>query len=156
SSGRYLDAAVSDVPQAILSRWLVRDDAKREWVVRPEIAHTVEFAQQSLTSSDRYPRRIDLILCRNVLIYFDRRAREKTLDRLVDALAPGGYLLLGYAEHLHGRDDKVEPVRAGDVIVYRKRTGLPSRPPTTKVQTRVRTRTPSLPPQTIPVTPVAP
>src|SRR5262249_34820825 len=41
SSGRYLDAAVSDVPQAILSRWLVRDDAKREWVVRPEIAHTV-------------------------------------------------------------------------------------------------------------------
>jgi chemotaxis methyl-accepting protein methylase len=156
AAGRYADAAVSDVPEDVRSRWLVRDVARNEWVVRPEIARSVEFSQQSLIGGPPYPRRVDLILCRNVLIYFDRVAREKTLDRLVDALAPGGYLLLGYAEYLRGRDEKMESVRVADCVVYRKREGLHSKPPTTTIKTRTRTRTPSLPPNTVPVTPVAP
>src|SRR5262249_32936628 len=96
------------------------------------------------------------ILCRNVLIYFDRVAREKTLDRLVDALAPGGYLLLGYAEHLRGRDTMIESGRAGECVVYRKRTDQGTRPPTGTIKTRTRARPRSLPPSTVPVTPVAP
>ena len=156
ASGRYPDAAVSDVPEAVRDRWLVRDEKTREWVVRPEIARTVEFAQQSLIGGPPFPRRMDLILCRNVLIYFDRVAREKTLDRLVDALAPGGYLLLGYAEYLRGRELLIESVRAADCVVYRKREGTSTKPPTGTIRTRTRVRTPSLPPLTVPVTPVAP
>src|SRR5262245_46902460 len=48
AAGRYPDAAVSDVPQDIRARWLMHDEKRGEWVVRPEIARSVEFAQQSL------------------------------------------------------------------------------------------------------------
>jgi chemotaxis protein methyltransferase CheR len=156
ATGRYPDAAICDMPTELRDRWLVRTTEPHPmWAVRPEIARTVEFAQQSLAAG-AFPRRCDLVLCRNVLIYFDRATREKTLDRLVDALAPGGYLLLGYAEHLRGRDALIESVRAADSIVYRKREGLGTRPPTGTIRTRTRARTPSVPPRTIPVSPVAP
>jgi chemotaxis methyl-accepting protein methylase len=43
-----------------------------------------------------------LIVCRNVIIYFDRESQERLFERFVDALAPGGYLVLGKVETLLG------------------------------------------------------
>ncbi|MBN2573808.1 MAG: protein-glutamate O-methyltransferase [Deltaproteobacteria bacterium] len=70
--------------------------------VGPEVRAVVRFAQLNL-HADSYPvpRHCDLILCRNVLIYFDQGARARITSRLLGHLQPGGYLFLGHAETLH-------------------------------------------------------
>ena len=52
----------------------------------------------------------DLILCRNVLIYFDALSRAAVIERLVDRLAPRGYLFIGHAESLAGMNERVRYV----------------------------------------------
>jgi chemotaxis protein methyltransferase CheR len=52
------------------------------------------------------PRRFDLILCRNVLLYFDKPTRERAFARLAAALAPDGALMLGAGETVMGQTDK--------------------------------------------------
>ncbi|HJZ85399.1 MAG TPA: protein-glutamate O-methyltransferase CheR [Polyangia bacterium] len=147
-TGRYSEAAVSGVPAQLAERWLARARGGG-FEVRPELARVVELREHSLTGAD-FPRERDLILCRNVLIYFDRAARERALDRLLVSLAPGGYLLLGYAEFLRGRDGEVETVRSPDGVVYRKREpgarkGPRAAAPTAPVRTRIRTPTQPVP-----------
>lgn len=51
----------------------------------------------------------DLILCRNVLIYFSVEGRARVVRRLLDHLVPGGYLFLGHAESLTGFDHRLRP-----------------------------------------------
>ncbi|WP_284163077.1 CheR family methyltransferase [Frigidibacter sp. SD6-1] len=58
---------------------------------------------QNLHADWRAAQGFDAILCRNVLIYFEPRARERLISRLADALADGGWLLLGHAERATGR-----------------------------------------------------
>jgi chemotaxis methyl-accepting protein methylase len=58
--------------------------------------------QQNLLGPAPYPTGFDLVLCRNVLIYFDETDRQAVVDRLVRAVAPGGYLGLGATELMKG------------------------------------------------------
>ena len=61
---------------------------------------------------DRYPvgRDMDVIFCRNILIYFDNPRRTNVLMRLCDHLRPGGYLILGHSETGAGGDLPLGPV----------------------------------------------
>ena len=61
---------------------------------------------------DRYAagRDMDVIFCRNVLIYFDKASQAKVLARLCDHLRPGGYLILGHSETAAGVDLPVTPI----------------------------------------------
>ncbi|MCL4226715.1 MAG: protein-glutamate O-methyltransferase CheR [Myxococcales bacterium] len=96
--------------------------------VRPELARRVTFERRSLLGADA-PRGCDLIWCRNVLIYFAPEARRRAVARLVGALEPGGWLFVGYSEHL--RDvAELEPVRAGEATIYVRRTLAPAPTPT--------------------------
>jgi len=47
---------------------------------------------------------MDVIFCRNVLIYFERDVQAKVIARLCDNLRPGGHLILGHSESIHGLD----------------------------------------------------
>jgi chemotaxis protein methyltransferase CheR len=60
----------------------------------------------------------DAIFCRNVLIYFSERGLHRAVSRLLERMAPRGYLFLGHSESLVHRRRDVVPVRLGDVIVY--------------------------------------
>jgi len=53
---------------------------------------------------------MDIIFCRNVLIYFDKDTQEKVVRRLCDCLRPGGYLFLGHSESIAGMDLPVTTV----------------------------------------------
>ena len=77
-----------------------------EFDVRPFIRSMVRFSQHDLTSprsgapTDSVFGTFDLVLCRNVLIYFSRERQERVLDRLCRSVARGGYLVLGESESL--------------------------------------------------------
>jgi chemotaxis protein methyltransferase CheR len=63
------------------------------------------------------PRALDVVFCRNVMIYFDVDSRQELVARLFDQLAPGGYLFVGHAESLLGLAHRFETARPG---VYRR------------------------------------
>lgn len=64
--------------------------------------------------------RVDVILCRNVLIYFDDASRRQVIDMFYDRLVPGGFLLLGHSESLLNVSTAFELVHLRDDLVYRK------------------------------------
>ncbi len=63
---------------------------------------------------------VDLIFCRNVLIYMSPGARDQIVDAFFDALAPGGYLLLGHSESLLNLKTRFEHVHLDGDLVYRR------------------------------------
>ena len=63
----------------------------------------------------------DVVLCRNLLIYFDEAGFDRAVQVLTRAVAPGGYLLLGHSESLIDRTDDFTPVWLEGAMVYRKR-----------------------------------
>ncbi|MCC6898177.1 MAG: protein-glutamate O-methyltransferase CheR [Polyangiaceae bacterium] len=64
--------------------------------------------------------RVDVVLCRNVLIYFDPRARARVIENLYERLLPGGYLLLGHSESLWNVSTAFELCHLTEDLVYRK------------------------------------
>ncbi|POR46149.1 CheR family methyltransferase [Bosea psychrotolerans] len=96
---------VAPVPAAMQQRYLMRAKNPREDVVRiaPELRRTVNFERLNLMD-ESYPfdRDVDVIFCRNVLIYFDKPTQQAVIARLVSHLRPGGYLMLGHSESMAG------------------------------------------------------
>jgi chemotaxis protein methyltransferase CheR len=66
---------------------------------------------------------LDVIFCRNVLIYFSDTAIRRVIEHFHEALLPGGYLLLGHAESLSRISDLLTPVRFPGAMIYRKAGG---------------------------------
>ncbi|MCW5806323.1 MAG: hypothetical protein KIT31_28415 [Deltaproteobacteria bacterium] len=114
--GWYPASALDDVPDA----W--RTDFERDGDrirVRRDLAALVRYERANLVDGTT-PRGCDLVWCRNVLIYFTPAARRRTIDRLIAATSPGGFLFVGYSENL--RDvDGLEALRAGDAVYYMRR-----------------------------------
>jgi chemotaxis protein methyltransferase CheR len=118
-AGVYPEDTLGQVPAELRWAFSWTDGG---WQVAPELLALVRFEKRNLTS-DWLPREaFDVLLCRNVLIYFDETMRARTVARLVDSLAPGGFLFVGYAETLR-HCDGLEAMRGADTIVYRKRVG---------------------------------
>jgi chemotaxis protein methyltransferase CheR len=102
-----------EIPPAQLKRYMLRGSGPQEGRMKagPEIRALVKFQRANLRE-DRYsvPGPFDLILCRNVLIYFDPPTKAHVVERLLGQLAVGGYLLLGHAESLTGQVGGVRSV----------------------------------------------
>ncbi len=67
--------------------------------VKPFIKNKVSFNKLDLLK-DKYPKNMDIIFCRNVLIYFERSSQKKIIDGFVNSLKPGGFLVLGRTESI--------------------------------------------------------
>lgn len=104
-SAIYPRAFVAPVPSPMQQRYLMRSKDPRDDVVRvtPELRRQVHFERLNLMD-EAYPfdRDVDVIFCRNVLIYFDRPTQQAVLSRLASHLRPGGYLMLGHSESMAG------------------------------------------------------
>ena len=72
------------------------------WSVRPALKALVTFQPLNLIASWPHAGRFDVILCRNVAIYFDKPTQERLWNRFAQSLEPGGHLLIGHSERLHG------------------------------------------------------
>jgi len=97
--GVYGEERLPEAPDAIKQRWFRRENGK--YHLLPEIKEMVDFKQSDLSCRDSFPES-DLILCRNVLIYFERRQQEKILNGFADVLGKDGILVLGKSETLFG------------------------------------------------------
>lgn len=90
------------------------------WQIKPQIKSMVEFKELNLL--ERYLLgKFDIILCRNVLIYFSADLKKDILTRLHGSLNPGGYLILGASESLNGLSHLYEMVQCHPGIIYRKK-----------------------------------
>ncbi len=117
-NGRYGTRAVSLLSDDELNGHFERDG--NGWRVNARLRELVEFRQHNLAHDPPPAGRLDLILCRNVLIYFDRPQMLDVINRMHNALAPGGWLLLGHSETLWRLYDGFTLVRHGDAFLYRR------------------------------------
>lgn len=104
----------------LLPRYFRLGFGRREGCVRlkPEIRGRVAVEHVNLFQpAYPVPRELDVVFCRNVMIYFDAESRQELVGRLFDQLAPGGYLFVGHAESLLGLTHHFETARPG---VYRR------------------------------------
>ncbi|HEY6872327.1 MAG TPA: protein-glutamate O-methyltransferase [Geobacteraceae bacterium] len=103
----YPEERAAPIPLLLKRKYLLRSRERSEGLVRvvPELRQKVRFRHLNLMSGDFGIReRIDVIFCRNVMIYFDRATQERLLNRFCDHLPAGGYLFMGHSETLGGLD----------------------------------------------------
>ncbi len=114
--GEELDALRSYRPQFESRYFKQTGDGK--YKIIDKLRRGVVFREYNLYS-DAVPfeSSIDLILCRNVLIYFDRLVIQRVISNLERALKPGGYLFISHTESLHGIETDLEQVRPA---IFRK------------------------------------
>src|SRR5437764_10398597 len=93
--GLYSENLLKDVPADYKDRFFERVD--HGYRIAKTLRQMVIFGQQDLSRSAPFPR-IDLVLCRNVLIYFTPELQDYVLNQFAFSLSPGGYLFLGKAE----------------------------------------------------------
>lgn len=108
-------AKAGQIPQMFLKRYMLRGTRENTGVmsVVPDIRRMVRFKQVNLDRDlgDQLRETFDLILCRNVLIYFTPETRNQVVDRLVNQLRPKGTLMVGLSESLQGGPATLRPVQ---------------------------------------------
>jgi chemotaxis protein methyltransferase CheR len=118
--GRYSQLEVNrGLPARLLVRYFRQQGA--EWQIKDEIRKTVEFRPLNLIEPWPAMPAMDLVLMRNVLIYFDVDTKKQILSRVTRLLRPDGYLMLGGAETTLNLDDSFERVDFDRCGAYRLR-----------------------------------
>ena len=108
-AGRYTQLEVNrGMPARLLVKYFVREGT--DWKVKPEIRAMVEFFEVNLLRPWPSMPKMDVILLRNVLIYFDAVTKRAILEAISRQIAPGGYLLLGSSETIFGLYDGFDRV----------------------------------------------
>lgn len=97
--GKYGSFAFTDIEKELREHWFQPPDHTE---VKPEIRRMVKFETCDLIK-ETFDTGYHLIFCRNVIIYFEREIQEQLFMKFHDALAPGGFLVLGKVETLFGR-----------------------------------------------------
>jgi chemotaxis protein methyltransferase CheR len=111
--GVFSEEVVRPVSVDLRRKYFMRSRDRNSNLLRvvPELRQMVEFRRLNLRDSDYgLTYKVDVIFCRNVIIYFDRATQEHFLQKLTHHLLPGGYLFVGHSEALHGMDLPLVPI----------------------------------------------
>ena len=76
--------------------------------IRSCVKEKVQFFKANLSKPLPYLQKFHLVFCRNVMIYFDVESRKKLLENLETVMHPGGYLIIGHAETIQGKTEKLK------------------------------------------------
>ncbi|MGE5099713.1 MAG: CheR family methyltransferase [Deltaproteobacteria bacterium] len=115
--GQFEAADFSDTPDELRSRYFSPTSPS---TVAQGVRSLVRFERRDLLGEPAPPGPFELIVCRNVLIYFDRETQEQVFEKFYNALAPDGFLVLGKVETLLGPiRSRVAPVDARERIFRR-------------------------------------
>lgn len=119
--GRYPKNIAADVSQVRLKRWFI--DEGDSYVVRKDIRESVIFAVQNIISDPPFTK-LDLICCRNLLIYFTTELQRKVFPLFYYALMPHGILFLGTSESLNCDNELFVPLHTKWKIFERTETAV--------------------------------
>ena len=121
--GLYGERAVAQVPPTLLQRWFTRRGKLYE--LAPALRARIDYRPLNLAHPpwDLPDGAYDLVLLRNLLIYFRRPLQRRVVDQVALALAPDGYLLLGASETLWQLQGRLESVDFGACFAYRHAPG---------------------------------
>jgi chemotaxis protein methyltransferase CheR len=122
---RYSAWALRETPLELQRKWFRPDG--RDLVLDEAVRAAVRFEERNLASDDAalwQPASFDVILCRNVVMYFAPEQARALLQRIVRALKPGGYLFLGHAETLRGLSDDFHLRHTHGTFYYQRKHGL--------------------------------
>ncbi len=116
--GRFTQLEINrGVPAHLLVRYFKRQGL--DWYVSDEISRMIDFQMINLIGSWPSMVPMDIILLRNVLIYFDAESKTQVLNRIARLLAPNGYLILGGSETTFFNNDSFERVELERSCIYR-------------------------------------
>jgi chemotaxis protein methyltransferase CheR len=124
----YGEWSFRETPDELRSRFWAREQGR--WRLRPQIRRMVSFARLNL-AEPCYPSvangtcALDLLLCRNVTIYFDDLTTRQVVERFYNALAPGGWLIVGHTEPQASVYQRFEVHNFPHTVVYRKPLDAP-------------------------------
>jgi chemotaxis protein methyltransferase CheR len=119
--GRFGLRALARLPEDVVNAYFEPERGHRRRIIE-DLRESVRFVpvnivdRASLTGMGRF----DVILCRNLLIYFDDSSRLLAADALFDCLNPGGFLCLGHSESMARISERFTMARLDDAIVYRR------------------------------------
>ena len=118
--GIYTEERVAGLPGSRLRRWFRRGTGSRAGLVRvsPHLQELILFKQLNLLHDWPFRGPLDVIFCRNTVIYFDKSTQKVLFERFADLLVDGGHIFIGHSESMFKVTDRFESL--GNTI-YRKR-----------------------------------
>lgn len=108
-AGIYSQQRLTEVPQSIRSKYFNKNE-EGDYRVKNEIRNMITYGRLNLQSSWPLKGPFQVIMCRNVMIYFDRQTQQKLVSRYYDLLEPGGYLFLGHSESVSGGNHRFKNI----------------------------------------------
>jgi chemotaxis protein methyltransferase CheR len=119
--GAYGERALNRLPPQLIEAYFEPEHDGHRRIIQ-DLRESVIFTPANIIDAATLaPQgKFDVILCRNVLIYFDDAARVTALKNLYDSLVPGGFLILGHTESMAKVYDNFQARRFGDVVVYQR------------------------------------
>ncbi len=118
--GMYVGYSTRNIPPQYLAKYF--KDSGGIYLLSENVKSLVKFMNINLIEERevRQLKGIDIVFCRNVLIYFDDKAKKKVVSLIYDVLRPKGYLFIGTSESLHNITRAFRPIVINKVIVYQK------------------------------------
>ncbi len=118
--GHYTQRAVQNLPPHLLNKYFHREGDI--YCISQMLRDAVEFTRVNVMepAEMRLYRGIDVIFCRNLLIYFDDLSRKQAAESFYDALTPGGFICLGHSESMSRISSLFRVRKFPEAIVYQK------------------------------------
>lgn len=105
--GVYDDSRVEGLDKAIVQRWFVKSSKQPGKLrVKPELQDLIHFRKLNLLQDWPMKGPIDIVFCRNVIIYFDMPTKQALMDRYANMLCKGGHLFLGHSEAMNHMSER--------------------------------------------------
>jgi chemotaxis protein methyltransferase CheR len=120
-AGLYEAFQLREIGPARWQRWFTPEVTR--WRIHPALQSSVRFLQHNLMDPLPFAG-LDVIFCRNVMIYFDRHRVASCLHEFHVALRPGGFLFLGHAESAFAFPEYFEPVQIPDGVIYQNKASF--------------------------------
>jgi len=118
--GIYSKPSFRATEEIYIKKYFEQVDGK--FRIKDDVKRLVNFGHLNLLDSSRIKllKPMDVIFCRNVIIYFDNESKKKVIDNFYDSLNEGGYLLLGHAESLMNVSARFQLCHLKNDLVYQK------------------------------------
>lgn len=120
--GRYSPRSVQHLPRKILEKYFEYFPKSESYQICEDLRDAVKFSRVNIMDPNdvRSFRDMDVIFCRNLLIYFDDTSRRQAAEMFFDAMKPGGFVCLGHSESMSRISSLFRVRKFPEAIVYQK------------------------------------